>query len=82
MSYLYIGLVPRLRIFSFSTIMSFNATLAASMQETLYPGLEFSSLNWLEKQWAAWYIWIANPVIATGLMSFLLHEVGTTYSST
>lgn len=52
------------------------------MQETLYPGLEFSSLNWLEKQWAAWYIWIANPVIATGLMSFLLHEVGTAYSPT
>ncbi|KAF8324823.1 hypothetical protein F5887DRAFT_1021676 [Amanita rubescens] len=55
--------------------MSFNATLAASMQESLYPGLEFSSLNWLEKQWAAWYIWIANPIIATGLMSFLLHEI-------
>jgi len=71
---------PEFVDFPFSTIMSFNATLAVSMQESLYPGLEFSSLNWLEKQWVAWYIWIANPIIATGLMSFLLHEVGTTYS--
>lgn len=23
----------------------------------------------------SWYVWIGNPVIATGLMSFLLHEV-------
>jgi sterol desaturase/sphingolipid hydroxylase (fatty acid hydroxylase superfamily) len=24
---------------------------------------------------AAWYIFIGNPVIATGLMSFLMHEI-------
>lgn len=63
--------------------MSFNATWAASgtsMQEALYPGIEFAALNWFEKQWVAWYIWIANPIIATGLMSFLLHEVGYTSS--
>ncbi|PFH49532.1 hypothetical protein AMATHDRAFT_62994 [Amanita thiersii Skay4041] len=57
--------------------MALNATVAAanSLQETLYGGLDFSSLTWLEKQWVAWYIWIGNPIIATGLMSFLMHEI-------
>lgn len=41
----------------------------------LYANTDFSKLNWLELQWAAWYLWIDNPIIATGLMSFLLHEV-------
>jgi methylsterol monooxygenase len=54
-----------------------NYTTAAGLNhaEQLYQGTDFSSLNWLEKQWAAWYIWLGNPIIATGLMSFLLHEV-------
>ncbi|KAI0919861.1 C-4 sterol methyl oxidase [Taiwanofungus camphoratus] len=42
--------------------------------EVLYANTDFSKLNWAEQQWAAWYLWIGNPVIATGLMSFLLHE--------
>ncbi|KAF8752773.1 sterol oxidase [Rhizoctonia solani] len=48
----------------------------ASAQE-LYAaaGTDFSNLSWLETQWAAWYIWIGNPIIATGLMSFIMHEV-------
>jgi len=41
----------------------------------VYSSTEFSSLSWLEQHWMAWYIWIGNPVIATGLMSFLLHEI-------
>lgn len=40
-----------------------------------YNSLDWSSLSWAEKQWANWYIWIGNPVIATGLMSFVMHEV-------
>ncbi|KAL0948231.1 hypothetical protein HGRIS_010831 [Hohenbuehelia grisea] len=58
--------------------MSFNATLAAgatSLYDTLYGNTDLASLNWLERQWVAWYIWIGNPVIATGLASFLLHEI-------
>lgn len=43
--------------------------------DVLYADTDFSKLNWVETQWAAWYLWIGNPVIATGLMSFLLHEV-------
>jgi methylsterol monooxygenase len=63
--------------------MSLNVTAAAhytSFDET-YANIDFSSLNWLEKKWAAWYILIGNPVIATGLMSFLLHEVGLVLST-
>ncbi|KAJ6632603.1 C-4 methyl sterol oxidase, partial [Mycena sp. CBHHK59/15] len=37
--------------------------------------MDFTSLPWLEQQWVAWYIYIGNPVIATGLMSFLMHEI-------
>jgi hypothetical protein len=55
--------------------MAFNGTVPNALTE-LYPGLtDFSSLNWFEQQWVAWYVWIGNPIIATGLMSFLLHEV-------
>lgn len=55
--------------------MAFNGTIPNALNE-LYPGLtDFSSLNWFEQQWVAWYVWIGNPIIATGLMSFLLHEV-------
>ncbi|KIY66983.1 hypothetical protein CYLTODRAFT_422927 [Cylindrobasidium torrendii FP15055 ss-10] len=41
----------------------------------LYAGTDFSSLSFLERQWVNWYVWIGNPVIATGLMSFLMHEI-------
>ena len=56
--------------------MSFNSTLH-STASALYAqaGTDFSSLSWLETQWAAWYMWIGNPVLATGIMSFVMHEV-------
>ncbi|KAF9467643.1 hypothetical protein BDZ94DRAFT_1232989 [Collybia nuda] len=54
--------------------MAFNATNGA-FHDDLYAGTDFSSLNWLEQQWVWWYVTIGNPVIATGLMSFLLHEI-------
>ncbi|EDR13647.1 C4-methyl sterol oxidase [Laccaria bicolor S238N-H82] len=57
--------------------MSFlNATTIPSpYYDALYPATDFSSLTWLEQQWVAWYVWIGNPIIATGLMSFLMHEI-------
>lgn len=62
--------------------MSFNATFASpsSHEPTaseLYAsaGTDFSQLNWMEQFWASWYLYFDNPVIATGLASFLLHEV-------
>lgn len=42
-------------------------------------GIDFSALNWLEFQWANWYIWVGNPVLATGIMSFALHEVSAAF---
>ncbi|KAF9267193.1 C4-methyl sterol oxidase [Marasmius fiardii PR-910] len=56
--------------------MAFNATAPApDVYEQLYGGVDYSSLNWYEQKWVAWYVWIGNPVIATGLISFLMHEV-------
>jgi len=33
------------------------------------------SLNYFEKMWLAWYIYMQNDVLATGIMSFVMHEV-------
>jgi len=32
-------------------------------------------LNVLEKAWAAWYAYMQNDVLATGIMSFVMHEL-------
>ena len=32
-------------------------------------------LNIFEKLWAAWYAYMQNDVLATGIMSFMMHEV-------
>lgn len=32
------------------------------------------SLNYFEKLWLAWYTWMGNDVLATGIISFVLHE--------
>ena len=32
-------------------------------------------LNYGEKLWMAWYAWWQNDILATGVMSFLLHEL-------
>lgn len=43
--------------------------------EFLYANTDFTQLNWLELKWAQWYLWFDNPAVATGLMSFILHEI-------
>ncbi|KAI0052217.1 C-4 methyl sterol oxidase [Auriscalpium vulgare] len=54
-----------------------NVTTPAHTAADLYAsaGTDFSKLNWLESQWVAWYLYFGNPVIATGLASFLVHEI-------
>jgi methylsterol monooxygenase len=32
-------------------------------------------LNTLELLWAAWYAYLQNDVLATGIMSFVMHEL-------
>ena len=33
------------------------------------------SLNYFERLWAAWYAFIGNDILATGIMSFMMHEL-------
>jgi len=33
------------------------------------------SLNVFERLWVAWYAYIGNDVLATGIMSFAMHEL-------
>lgn len=53
-------------------LVTVNATTA---QNQLYGGIDLYDLTWLERKWAAYYIWMGNPLLATGLLSFLMHEV-------
>ncbi|KAI9635254.1 uncharacterized protein MKK02DRAFT_24942 [Dioszegia hungarica] len=53
-------------------LVTVNATTA---QNQLYPGVDLLGLNWLERTWASYYIWMGNPVLATGLLSFVIHEI-------
>ena len=61
--------------------LNFNATFVGSSGDLtasqLYANsnIDFAQLNWFESQWMAWYLWIGNPLIATGIASFILHEV-------
>ncbi|CAJ0549253.1 Ff.00g028660.m01.CDS01 [Fusarium sp. VM40] len=58
-----------------------NATTFAAFNQTkdYFVVLEEVSkynvqLNIVEKLWAAWYLWMQNDTLATGIMSFFLHE--------
>lgn len=48
---------------------------ASTTQNELYGDLNMDHLNWLEKKWAGYYIWMGNALLATGVMSFVMHEV-------
>ncbi|KDN41609.1 putative ERG25-C-4 methyl sterol oxidase [Tilletiaria anomala UBC 951] len=41
----------------------------------LYTGVDATTLNIFEQWWLKWYVYWGNPVIATGIMSFVLHEI-------
>lgn len=65
-----------------------NQTLASAFNPAtsvygadLYTGTNVDSLNVFEKAWMQWYMYWGNPVIATGIMSFLLHEVRSSKSA-
>ena len=53
---------------------TFNATNECA-QLYANANIQFGELGVFEQWWAAWYLWIGNPTIATGLMSFMMHEV-------
>merc|ERR1711939_43119 len=41
---------------------------------SFYAGVDPTQLNWLERLWMNWYIKIGDPILATGIMSFVMHE--------
>jgi methylsterol monooxygenase len=51
-----------------SHIKVMNAT---ESQNSLYGGTDLGDLSWLERTWASYYIWMGNPILATGLLSFV-----------
>lgn len=41
----------------------------------LCSGVDVAALNFAEKAWMSWYLYWGNPLLATGIMAFLMHEV-------
>jgi methylsterol monooxygenase len=57
-----------------------NSTFPSASPETYWGHFEEISgyntqLNIAERLWAAWYAWMQNDVLATGIMSFVMHEL-------
>lgn len=57
-----------------------TSSLFSSPPETYWGQYEEISkynvhLNVLERLWAAWYAFMQNDVLATGVMSFVMHEL-------
>lgn len=44
-------------------------------QRAVYSTIDYSSLNFAEQLWFRWYSSWSNPIIATGVMAFVMHEV-------
>ncbi|KAK4450122.1 methylsterol monooxygenase [Podospora aff. communis PSN243] len=57
-----------------ATITGLNATVSYSsvLEEVAKYNVH---LNWAERLWAAWYLWMQNDVLATGIMAFVMHEI-------
>ncbi|OBT50276.1 hypothetical protein VE04_08756, partial [Pseudogymnoascus sp. 24MN13] len=54
-----------------------NATIAVPTYWDQYNGITHyngETLNVFERLWAAWYAYMQNDVLATGIMSFVMHE--------
>ena len=69
--------------------MSLNATalpprLVHPTAAELYSaaGTDLDSLSTVERWWAQWYLYFGDPIIATGMLSFVLHEVSLPHLST
>jgi hypothetical protein len=57
-----------------------NSTLYSTSPGTYWEQYEEVSqhsahLNVVERLWSAWYAWMQNDVLATGIMSFVMHEI-------
>ncbi|KAF7627087.1 hypothetical protein AFLA_013024 [Aspergillus flavus NRRL3357] len=66
--------------FEHKSVNTMNSTLLSAPPETYWGQFEEISkynthLNVLERLWTAWYAWMQNDVLATGIMSFVMHEI-------
>lgn len=57
-----------------------TSTLFSNSQETYWGQFEELSkynvhLSILERLWATWYVYMQNDALATGIMSFVMHEI-------
>lgn len=57
-----------------------TSTLFSNSQETYWGQFEELSkynvhLSILERLWATWYVYMQNDTLATGIMSFMMHEI-------
>lgn len=48
---------------------------AADSQQMLYSTINPAQLGLLERLWFSYYSYFSDPVLATGIMSFVMHEV-------
>ena len=58
-----------------STVAGLINPATTAWAADLYQGTDVTQLNWAERAWMDWYLYWGNPVLATGVMSFVLHEV-------
>lgn len=53
-----------------------NTTIPDTFMSSFHQISEYNvHLNVFEKLWAAWYAYMQNDVLATGIMSFAMHEI-------
>lgn len=52
-----------------------NGTATEAARHYIASGVDFANVSKFEQWWAAWYLFIGTHTIATGLMSFIMHEV-------
>lgn len=67
-----------------TTLSSLNSTIASGLNASA-PVDYFSvfeevskinvHLSIVERLWAAWYLYMQNDTLATGIMSFMMHEI-------
>ena len=68
------------QLFNNATVLVTNfVEQAKHYNPDLYSSIDLTQLNWLERQWTAWYSYWGNPIIATGIMSFVMHEVSSLF---
>ena len=64
----YVNIDPRNSTFAIGSPVSYVDHFNEIAQYNIH-------LNVFEKAWAAWYAYMQNDVLATGIMSFAMHEI-------